>query len=170
MPSKYTSPYATSFKSAIKRGTSYTTAVESIAKRCKKTQATVWESLFKAGWCYRQKFNGQWFYWPKEVGKFSAATRKTSQYNMWQWFAEWCITSGYFTPQQFHKHCGSQKEFMTWCRKFWGKQYTWTTTKRTTTKRRTARRATTQRKSTRRTTSKSYAFPKSKSRRYRRAA
>jgi len=155
MPSKYTSPYASSFKSAINRGTSYTFAVNSIAKRWNKTPEFIWQSLYKAGLCYRQKFNGQWIYWPCNVKKGTAKTWKYSQFYMWQWFTEWCFTNGWATPQQFKNHTGSQQDFMTFCRKFFGKQYNWNKPKRKTTK------------------AKHYKFPSAKvrtTRRYRKAA
>ena len=116
MPSKYTSPYASPFKSAINRGTSYTFAVNSIAKRWNKTPEFIWQSLYKAGLCYRQKFNGQWIYWPCNMKKGTAKTWKYSQFYMWQWFTEWCFTNGWATPQQFKNHTGSQQDFMTYCR------------------------------------------------------
>jgi len=153
MPTKYTSPYASAFKSAVRRGTSYNTAVFNIAKRWKKTPEYVWESLYKAGFCYRQKFNGQWIYFPKQVWKFPAATWKTSQFYTWQWFTEWCITSGFCTPEQFYNHCGSQQDFMTYFRKFWGKQYTWKKTKRTRSRK-----------------TGTYSFPKTRTRYTRKAA
>jgi hypothetical protein len=128
MPTTYTSPFASSFKSAVKRGTSYTTAVENIAKRCNKSTNVVWNSLYKAGLCYRQKFNGQWIYWPCNGHKTNSTNWKMSQTHFWQFYCEWCIANGCCTPEQLKNHCGSQKEFMTWCRKFFGKQYTWSTT------------------------------------------
>ncbi|MBT8485901.1 MAG: hypothetical protein KJO43_10000 [Phycisphaerae bacterium] len=155
MPTKYTSPFATSFKSACKRGTSYNVAVQNIAKRCKKSPTVVWESLFKAGLCYRQKFNGQWIYFPCEVKKATATTCKNSQWECWQWFCEWSLLNGFCTPEQMKKNCGTQTTFMTWCRKFFSKQFTTGTTKKRTTK------------------SRSLKFPTAKSRttrRYRRAA
>ena len=181
MPSTYTSPYASSFNAAIKRGASYTTAVQNIADRKNKNSAAVWESLFKAGHCFRQKFNGKWIYFPCNVKKANATTRSVTQYNSWQWFCEWCLTSGLATPAQFNNHTGSQKEFMTWCRKFFGRQFAATTK---TTRRKTARRKTTRSKSVRtksapsksrrRSAVKSYKFPakrrSSTSSRYRRAA
>ena len=158
MSSKFTSPYATSFKSAVKRGTPWYTVVENIAKRYKKTPNFIWESLFKAGWCYRMKFNGQWMYWPKESPKAKSNYYKQDQYYMWQWFANWAVSAGFCTPEQLHKYSTNQKHFMTYCRKFFGKQYTW---KKTTTH--TRRRKTTQ----------SFKFPaarKRTTRRYRKAA
>ena len=167
MPGKFNSPYATSFKSAVRRGTSYNVAVNNIAKRWKKTPEYVWESLFKAGHCYRQKFNGQWIYWPCNVTKAKSVTWKNSQFNMWQWFCEWCLTNGFCTPQQLNNY-HNQKQFMTFCRKFFGKQYNWTTTTKTRKTRKTTRR----RKTT--TKGKTYKFPMVKgrttTRKYRRAA
>lgn len=165
MPSTYTSPYATSFKSALKRGTSYNVAVNNIASRNNKSPEQVWNSLFKANLCFRQKFNGQWIYFPFEAKKSNSTTWKTTQFNSWQWFTEWCLNSGICTPEQFKKNCGSQKEFMTWCRKHFGKQFTWNTT--TNNKKTTTRKSRTGRTTTK---SKSYKFPTSKTRRTRRAA
>lgn len=132
MSNTYKSPFATAFKAGVNRGTSYNHVVWNIAKRSNKSPEFVWESLFKANLCWRQKFNGQWIYFPCELKKSNATTVKFGQYNMWQWFCEWCLTSGTCTPEQLHKHHGSQKEFMTWCRKFWSAQYT---TAKTTKKR-----------------------------------
>ena len=172
MPTNYTSPYATSFKSALNRGTSYSTAVYNIAKRYNKTPDYVWQSLYKANLCYRQKFNGQWIYWPVNVKKANAKNCKVSQYNAWQWYCEWFLMNGCCTPDQLKKHVGSQKDFMTWCKKFFGKQYTWTNTKKRTTK--TTRTNKTKRTAKRKTTRKvGYKFPRAKSRttrRYRKAA
>ena len=138
MVSTYTSPYAVAFKSAIKRGASWNHCVENIAKRYDKNVNVVWQSLYKAGLCFRQKCNGQWIYWPCNATKCNATTCKTIQINFWQSFCEWCICSGFCTPNQLSNHCGSQKEFMTWCRKFFGKQFSanigTTTKKRSTTK------------------------------------
>jgi hypothetical protein len=143
-----TSPFATSFKNAVNRGTPFTVAVENIAKKNNKTTDYVWQSLYKAGICYRQKFNGQWVYFPCNVTKCKSQVTKNSQYIIWQQFCEWCLINGFCTPQQLWKHCGSQQDFMTYCRKFWNKQYT-TNTK---TKKRTTRR-------TRTTTTGNYKFP-----------
>ena len=166
MPSTSKSPYATSFNSAIKRGTPAGTAVNAIAKRTGKRPSAVFSSLHKAGLCHRQKFNGQWIYCPCDAGKTNSTNWKNSQFNSWQWFAEWCIASGFVTPEQFKKNCGSQKDFMNWSRKYFGKQFTWTnsTTNKT--------RKTTKARKTSTTKSKSYKFPtnKSKTRRTRRAA
>lgn len=130
MPNKnYKSPFATSFKSAVKRGTSYNVAVENIASKNKKTVQFVWESLWKAGLANRQKFNGQWLYWPANVTKANAKTWKHTQWNAWQWFVEWALTTGNVTPEQLNK-LSNQKDFMTFCKKFWGKQYTWNTPKK----------------------------------------
>jgi hypothetical protein len=155
MPSNYTSPFASSFKSAVNRGTSWTVAVQNIAKRNNKTVNFVWNPLWKAGICSRQKFNGQWIYWPNNCKKSNATNWKNSQFNSWQWFCEWAIMNGFCTPEQLNKNKGSQKEFMNYCRKFFAKQFV---TNNTTKK---SGRKTTTRKSTKRTTSKSrsYKFP-----------
>jgi hypothetical protein len=124
MPSNYKSPFATSFKSAIKRGVPCSTVVENICKRNNKTPKTVFESLFKAGLCYRQKVNGQWIYWPCDGVKTNNTNAKVSQTEMWQNFVDWCITTGCCTPEQMKKNCGSQTVFMQNCKKFWSKQFT----------------------------------------------
>lgn len=161
MASTYTSPYASSFKSALKRGTSYNTAVQNIASRNNKTPEQVWQSLFKADLCFRQKFNGQWLYFPYDASKTKATNWKTTQFNSWQWFTEWCIASGFATPDQFKNNCGSQKDFMNWSRKYFGKQFNWngTTTNKSTKTRKTRRTS-----AKRTTSSKSYKFPTSKTR------
>ena len=164
MPRTYTSPFASSFNAAIKRGGSYNTAVQNIASRTGKSPEFVWDSLHKAGHCFRQKFNGKYIYFPWNVKKANSTTWKNSQVNSWQWFCEWCLIHGIATPDQFNNHTGSQKDFMSWCRKFFGRQFNWTTTK-------SGRGKSAGSKSSR---GKSYKFPSSKrgssSRRYRRAA
>lgn len=186
MSKQFTSPYATSFKSAVRRGTPWYSAVENIAKRYKKTPNYVWESLYKAGWCYRVKFNGQWMYWPKDAKKVAATNWKQTQYQMWQYYINWAVSAGWCTPEQIKKYATNQKQFMTWFRKFWGKQYTWKNTATTrTSRKRKATRTTRTRKATRttrakrttasrrRTSTQSYKFPtarKRTTRRYRRAA
>ncbi len=124
MATTYTSPYATSFKNSCKRGTPFYQAVNNIAKKNNKSTQVIWNSLFKANLVWRQKFNGQWTYFPSFSCKTKATAAKTSQYECWQYFCEWMLSSGQCTPEQLKKNCGSQKEFMSWCRKFWGKQYT----------------------------------------------
>ncbi len=123
MPTNHKSPYASSFKSAMKNGTPCGVAVNSIAKNKGKTPKMVFESLFKAGLCFRQKFNGQWIYFPWDISKSNSTTWKNSQFNSWQWFTEWCISSGFCTPDQAWNHCGTQKDFMIWYKKFFGRQF-----------------------------------------------
>jgi len=151
---KNTSPYATSFKSAIKRGTPCFVAVQNIAKRTKKSPNQVFESLFKAGLCFRQKVAGQWVYWPCDWNKTNATNAKTCQNNMWQWFVDWCLCTGVCTPEQLHNHCGSQQDFMNYCKKFWNKQFN------------------TGSKSSKsgKTSSGNFKFPAAKSRKYRKVA
>lgn len=166
MPTTYTSPYASAFKSAIKRGTSWNVAVNNIASRNNKTPEFVWNSLYKADLCFRQKFNGKWIYIPFDASKTNSTISKSSQYNTWQWFTEWCITSGVCKPQHFENNCGSQKEFMNWCRKYFGKQFTGsTTTTRRVTGRSTSRKSTGRKSSSRKSTSSSYKFPRTRARR-----
>lgn len=123
MPSNYKSPFATSFKSAIKRGVPCSVAVNNIANRNNKTPKVVFESLFKAGLCFRQKFNGVWVYWACEGVKTNATNWKSCQTNMWQSFIDWCICSGVCTPEQLKNNCGSQVDFMNYCKKFFAKQF-----------------------------------------------
>lgn len=162
MPSNNTpSPYAASFKSAIKRGTPCSTAVQNIAKRTNKPTTSIYNSLFKAGWVQRQKFNGQWIYWPTNCKKSNATHAKHAQWTCWQSFVDWCIAAGWCTPEQLHKHCGSQKAFMTFCRKFFAAQFPKATPKKSSkrsTPKRSGRKSAPKRpskKSTPRTTSKS---------------
>lgn len=184
MPSKFKSPFATSFTTAVKNGTPCSTVVWNISKKTNKPVNTIWNSLFKAGLCFRQKFNGTWVYWPSFQVKKNSTTSHTTQTTMWQNFVEWCVTNNFCTPSQLSKNSTTQKSFMNFCRKFFGKQFT--ATKRTTKRRRTTgvRTNWTTKHGKKRTTSTStpwgrtftrnYKFPTFKSRtntrRYRRAA
>jgi hypothetical protein len=163
---KNKSPYATSFNSAIKRGTPCFVAVENIAKRTKKTPNQIFESLFKAGLCYRQKIAGQWVYWPCNWNKTNATNAKFCQHNMWQCFIDWCLCCGFCTPEQLHNHCGGQNDFMSYCKKFWSKQFT-TGTKTGTKK---TRKSTPKARKARKTVSGNYKFPAVKGRKYRKVA
>ena len=112
MPSNsYKSPFASAFKSAMKRGVPCSDAVCNIAKKNNKTTNAVFTSLWKAGLCWRQKFNGTWIYCPCENGKGKATNWKNCQVNMWQCFVDWCICSGTCTPDQMKKCMSSQSEF-----------------------------------------------------------
>lgn len=143
MPTNPKSPFATSFKSAIKRGTPCSNAVNIIAKINKKSPKQVFESLFKAGLCFRQKFNGQWIYWSCNVnGKSNSSYRNECNTTMWQSFIDWCICSGFCTPEQMSKHAGSQKSFMTFCRKFFGQQFSSSTSSKSNTKSKSSSRKT----------------------------
>lgn len=170
MSTTFTSPFATPFKSALKRGTSYNEAVNNIASRNHKSPQQVWESLFKAGLCFRQKFNGQWIYFPWNAAKTSSTTWKKSQFNAWQWFSEWCLTSGTCTPEQFKNHCGAQKSFMTWCRKYFGKQFTWSTTSNSRSSNSRSSKSSSNKSRSRRTSTagSSFSFPAGRSRKTRR--
>lgn len=177
MPSQGKSPYATSFKSAIKKGTPAFQAVKVIAKRSSTQPRIVFASLHKAGFCHRQKFNGQFIYWPCEDIKTSATNAKSAQLESWQNLIDWCILTGQCKPQQLDNKTGSQQDFMSYCRKYFNNQLSSSTTKskpkrssdgRSKAKRSTvkARKASTSRKRT----ATSYKFPRTSTRRYRRAA
>jgi len=154
MPSNsYKSPFASAFKSAMKRGVPCSDAVCNIAKKNNKTTNAVFTSLWKAGLCWRQKFNGTWIYCPCENGKGKATNWKNCQVNMWQCFVDWCICSGTCTPDQMKKCMSSQSEFMKACRKWWNAQFKSTTTNSKTTSKR-SRPKTTSRKRTTTTTTK----------------
>lgn len=122
MPSTFTSPYAASFRTACNKGVSYNAAVENIAKRWKTTTNQVWSSLYKAGCCNRQKFNGQWIYFPTNF-KASSRNAKNAQYEAWQWFCEWCLSSGNCTTTKFAKNYGSQSAFAKAFANYWTKQF-----------------------------------------------
>lgn len=149
MARTYQSPFATPFKSAIKRGTPCVVAVNNIASRKNTTPNKVFESLYKGGLCNRQKFNGQWLYWPVNelVPNVNATNLKDVQYNCWQWFIDWCISNNVVTPDQLSNHKGSQQDFESYCKKFWNKQWNvGTGRKRPTTTRGKSRTTTTSRK------------------------
>ncbi|MCA9292174.1 MAG: hypothetical protein KDA25_13660 [Phycisphaerales bacterium] len=159
MTKNTTSPYATSFKSAMKKGTPCMTAINKIAKRCNKTCTSVCNSLYKAGCVNRQKFNGQWVYWANcPVTKCKASVCNDCQTNMWQCFVDWCIASGCCTPMQLNNCCGSQKAFMASCRKFFAKQFSSTT--KTTGKKNTVKKGVSAKKTTvRGRKTSNYTFP-----------
>jgi hypothetical protein len=188
------SPYATSFNNNIKKGTPFNVVISSIAKRTGKSPSVICNSLVKAGLCHRQKFNGQWIYWPCQNMRANQTNTKVCQNNMWQWFIDWCICNKLCTPDQIANHCGSQKDFMAWCRKYWNKQFVTASSRKSSSRKRsstssrkrsttTARKRTTTKPRSRKSTSaskrrsstpRSYKFPtttsRSTSRRVRRAA
>ncbi len=172
MPSNYKSPYASAFQSAVKRGTPSFVAVQKIATRHNKSPRAIYQSLHKAGLCFRQKFNGQWLYWPCDGRKSSATTSKECQYQIWQHLIDWCIASGHCKPEQLDNQCGSQKDFMEYCRKFFTKQFSGASSSkpRSSPKRSASRRLSSVKR--RRPSGRSYKFPNrsSSTRRYRRAA
>lgn len=167
MPSKNpSSPFAPAFTSAINRGTPCWTAVNNIANRTGKTPTVIFNSLCKAGLCFRQKIGGQWIYWPCNTPKkTSGKNQKFCQNNMWQWFIEWCLATGCCTPNQLHNNCGSQPQFMNFCKKFWSRQFSAGTSTKT--------RKSSKRKS-RKPAPRNYKFPTLRSststRRYRKVA
>ena len=112
MPTKFKSPYATAFKTAVKKGPPCSIAVNNIAKRRNAPPSAIYSSLFKAGLCHRQKFNGQWVYWAADGKKAPMSQCKNTQWDMWQQFADWCIASGQCSPEQMWNNAGSQQDFM----------------------------------------------------------
>ncbi len=123
MPTTKKSPHATSFNSAIKRGTPAGIAVDAIARRSNTRPGAVFSSLHKAGLCHRQKFNGQWIYWACEARKSTATAAKSVQSDFWQSFIDWCIAGGHCKPEQLARNISSQQEFMNYCRKFFNRQF-----------------------------------------------
>jgi hypothetical protein len=178
MPSKFKSPYGTTFTTGVKNGTPCSTVVWNISKKTNKPVNTIWNSLYKAGLCWRTKFNGTWLYWPSftfNYKKCSSTNRNTTHTNMWQCFVDWCMCNGYCTPTQFKNNSSSQKSFMNFCRSFFSKQYTWSTS--TSSKRTTKRTPKTKTYSSTSTNwTRNYKFPTFKTRtstnmrRYRKAA
>ncbi len=148
MPNNSKSPFGPSFNSAIKSGTPCGVAIANIAKRCGKSPSVVGNSLWRAGMCFRQKFNSHFVFWPVNGKKCASAKWKPCHTDMWQCFVDWIICNGWCKPEQMHKHCSSQKEFMTWCRKFFAKQFGPATASKSKSKRKTAKRKTTARKAT----------------------
>lgn len=130
MPSTNTfkSPYATSFKSAVRRGTSASVAVANIARRRHSTPVQIFQSLFKADLVQRQKINGHWIYWPVEGHKAPSTVSKQAQWQLWQAYVDWAISSGMATPQQISSSTGSQQQFIASQRKFFNRQFSSTTT------------------------------------------
>ncbi len=124
---KNKSPYATSFITGCKNGTPASTVVNNISKKTNKPVSTIWNSLCKAGYCWSQKFNGTCVYWPTFNVKKNTTASNTTQTNMWQSFIDWCLVSGRCTPNQLNKYTSSQKNFMNYCRNFFGKQFTGST-------------------------------------------
>ena len=133
MPSTPKSPYITPFRSAINRGTPCWQALCNIANTWNTSPSVVGNSLCKAGLCERQKFNGQWIFFPTFGSKSSATVTKKCQTQLWQNFCDWCICNGICTPEQMFNKCGSQASFMKACRPMWNKQFKTTTSRATST-------------------------------------
>ncbi len=117
------SPFGTSFKNLCTKGTPCWTAIEMIANRTGKSTTTVMNSLCNAGYCCKQKFNGSWICFPTFPCKTNIKNCKKAQTNLWQCFVDWCCCNGFCTPKQFVNHCGTQANFTSWCKKYWGKQF-----------------------------------------------
>jgi len=170
----FKSPFASSFKSSVNRGTPCSQAVANIARRQGKTPSAVFTSLHRAGLCGRFKYAGSWIWYPTFTP--SSTKKSNGQPELWQSYIDWCLASGQCTPEQLAEHTGSQAKLASFTKKFFGTQFS--TTKRTKSskaRRTTSTRSTKSTKgsktSTARTRSGNYAFPKSqKSRSARKAA
>jgi hypothetical protein len=181
MPTTRKSPFATSFNSAIKRGVPCWQAVQQISKRTGKNTNVIFQSLYNAGCCFRQKVNGQWCYWPVNGKKCKSTFTKQCQFNTWQNFMDWCIASGFCTPRQFKSNSSSPTKFFNFLCNCWAKSFnkmssaSFSTSKSKSKKHTTTKAKSKSRKTSRRTkTTKAYRFPTmrkhSTSRRYRQAA
>ena len=115
MPTQYQSPYAATFRAAVRGGTQASKAVAAIAKHNNTTPTTVYTSLYKAGVCNRQKCNGQWVYWPCDGAKASSKHARNSQAEIWQQVIDWCIVSGQYSPAQVTNSADNQQHFVTFC-------------------------------------------------------
>ena len=120
---RFQSPFSSSFRAAVRRGTPASTAVANIASRTKRQPSHIFESLFRAGQVNRQRVNGQWIYWPTEGVKANASTSRQTQWQLWQAFVDWAIASGTVTAQQISTAKGSQQAFGQFVRRFFGRQF-----------------------------------------------
>jgi hypothetical protein len=179
MPTTQKSPFASSFNSAIKRGVPCWQAVQQISKRTGKNPNMIFQSLYNAGFCSRQKVNGQWCYWPVNGKKSSSAFTKQCQFNTWQNFIDWCFASGFCTARQFKSNCTNPTKFFNFLTTNWSKSFSkmnsaTSSTSNSKTKKRTTTKSKSKSKSKRTKTTKSFRFPTmrktSTSRRYRQAA
>ncbi len=164
------SPYASSFNSGIKHGTPAGTVVTAIARRTGKPSAAIFASLHKAGLCQRQKISNQWIYWPAEKVKASPTHARSSQVEMWQSYVDWCVASGVCTTTQLSSHAGSEQNFVSWCRTFFNRQASTGSRTKTHTRAKTTARRRTKSRTRRSTRAVSYKFPKTATKRYRKAA
>lgn len=111
MKSNRNSPFTTSFNSSIQRGIPCGTAVQQISKRTGKSVSVIFQSLWNAGACNRQKVNGQWIYWPVNGKKSTSSYTKQCQVKMWQNFIDWCVASGTCTSKQLKTWSASPTKF-----------------------------------------------------------
>ncbi|MEM7229586.1 MAG: hypothetical protein AAF432_12315 [Planctomycetota bacterium] len=63
----------------------------------------------------------------KSAGKPNASFKKEAQFDLWQSFVQWALWNGWTTPEKLDNAKGSQAEFQAFCKKFWNKQFTATT-------------------------------------------
>ncbi|MCI0362424.1 MAG: hypothetical protein L0Y44_05755 [Phycisphaerales bacterium] len=161
MPSKFNSPYASPFKTAVKSGTPCSTVVNNICKRTGKPVSTVVKSLVKAGICFSQKFNGTLVYWPAFPVRGTSNTINTSQTTLWQAFIDWCILNRWCTPSQLKRNATNQKAFMSFCKSFFGRQFVGTV-QRTKSTSKSKRKPKAKRRSLYSRSRKSWSSPKTK--------
>src|SRR5262249_4255995 len=136
----------------IKKGMPCGMIVNTISKKTGKNTTVVFKSLTKAGLCKGQKVNGQWIYWPTINTRTNKTNATTCKVTMWQNFADWCISSGTCTPNQFNTKSGSSKTFTAFFKSGFGKTVTGATT---TASRKTRKTKKTRKTSSRRTTTTS---------------
>jgi len=120
------SPYTQAFVAGCRTGQPCSTVINNICKRTGKNFNTVCASLCKAGVCRGQKFNGQWICWPNFKVPTNNTWSKKAQWNLWQGFVDWCVTSGYCTPNNLNTKSatGNQAQFMKNCQSLMSTQCT----------------------------------------------
>jgi len=121
-----TNKFATTFKSAVNRGTPATVAVQNIAKKSRKTEAQVWNALFNDGYVNRKKINGSFVYWPNFQPKTKPSNKNFKTFGFQQ-FVNWAIVSGYCTPEQV-ANLKTQKDFFNFFGPFFASQFGWNVT------------------------------------------
>ncbi len=123
-PTVTPSPFAKVFIAGCRKGQPCYTVINSICKRTGKSFNTVCASLCKAGVCHGQKFNGQWICRPNFKTPVNTYSAKQAQWNLWQGFVDWCVTSGYCTPVNLNKFAstGKQAQFMKNCQSLINRQ------------------------------------------------
>jgi hypothetical protein len=117
------SPYVVGFVNAVKNGTPCWAAITSISKKTGKPTSSIVASLKNAGVVGTQTLHGQPICWPSFPVKASRTGAKTSQYQQWQWFISWCLSSGIVTPRQLTSWTRSPATFVNNCGRIILKQF-----------------------------------------------